>query len=217
MSMLIQSSHCHADRGLDPYFACPEAVHSLLRLEERHLLFRVWEPAAGDGAISKILMTAGCDVLSTDIADYGWDGCRSGVDYLRTACVDGIGTIITNPPFRLAVQFAEKALREVGYVALLLRTNFLESTSRLPFFRRHPPTRIWLSSRRLPMMHRHGWTGPQAPSNTWHAWFFWQRGAEREALQWFDWEDYVGKDGTARRGRIGDMAANQPYRRKSNA
>jgi hypothetical protein len=61
-----------------------------------------------------------------------------------------------NPPFRLAGRFAKKAVGEVGYVALLLRTNFLKSVQRLPFFRQRPPTRIWVSPRRLPLMHRYG-------------------------------------------------------------
>jgi len=36
---------------------------------------------------------------------------------------------VTNPPYKLAVRFARKALNEVPYLALLLRTNFLESTA----------------------------------------------------------------------------------------
>jgi hypothetical protein len=95
------------------------------------------------------------------------------------------------------VRFAEKALREVPYVALLLRTNFLESTARLPFFRRHPPARIWISSRRLPMMHRHGWQGPRAPSNTCFAWFVWDRAAVTgRQVDWFDWHE-VGRPARA--------------------
>jgi len=57
----------------------------------------------------------------------------------------------------------------------MLRTNFVESVSRLPFFRCSPPTRMWVSSRRLPMMHRFGWDGPRATSNTCYAWFIWDR------------------------------------------
>ena len=94
---------------------------------------------------------------ATEIADYGLDGCAVGVDYLKAQPITGVEGIVTNPPYKLAVQFAEKALREVPYLALLLRTNCLESTARLPFFRKYPPARIWISSRRLPMMHRHGW------------------------------------------------------------
>jgi hypothetical protein len=34
---------------------------------------------------------------------------------------------------------------------------------------------MWVSSRRLPMMHRFGWDGPRATSNTCYAWFIWDR------------------------------------------
>jgi hypothetical protein len=39
------------------------------------------------------------------------------------------------------------------------------------------------------MMHRHGWTGKKSSSNTCYAWFIWQAGAEREPVNWFDWQD----------------------------
>jgi hypothetical protein len=135
------------------------------------------------------LQSAGYRVVASDIVDYGLENCRSGVDYLKAKTPAGVQAIVTNPPYRLAVQFAEKALREVPYLALLLRTNFLESTARLPFFRRHQPARIWISSRRLPMMHRHGWKGPRAPSNTCFAWFVWDCSAEQKrVIDWFDWK-----------------------------
>ena len=75
-------------------------------------------------------------------------------------------------------------------MALLLRTNFLESAEREPFFAEHPFARMWVPSLRLPMMHRHGWAGPQAPSNTCFAWFVWDEGAETKGtIGWFDWRD----------------------------
>jgi hypothetical protein len=189
--MRIQSSHTQEDRGLDAYFSPPEAVWSLLAIEAAHLPRRLWEPAAGDGAIVKPLREAGYDVAASDVAEYGLDGCESGVDYLRAQVRPGIEGVVTNPPYRLAMAFAEKALAEVPYLALLLRTNFLESTARLPFFRRHRPARIWISSRRLPMMHRHGWQGPRAPSNTCFAWFVWDARAEqKQRVDWFDWRDH---------------------------
>ena len=113
--------------------------------------------------LSDRLCAAGFDVVATDIVDYGGDSITPGVDYLTAPLPHGVLGIVTNPPYRRAVEFAPKALGEVPYLALLLRTNFLESTARLPFFRKHPPARVWVSSRRLPMMHRHGWAGPQAP------------------------------------------------------
>src|SRR3954464_15396993 len=159
--MRIQSSHPRADRGLDAYFSPPEAVARLVHIERGRLPGCIWEPAAGDGAIVRPLQAAGFDVVASDIADYGLPGCRTGVDYLEAVPPAGVEGIVTNPPYKLASQFVEKALNEVPYVALLLRTNFLESTNRLRFFRTHEPARVWISSRRLPMMHRYGWEGPR--------------------------------------------------------
>jgi len=190
--MRIQSSHSDSDRGLDAYFTPPEATWALLSIEK--LPNYIWEPACGDGAISRVLTKAGKIVFSSDIFDYGFISNETGNewDYFKNAPLDGTEAIITNPPFKRATEFAAKAISEVPFVALLLRTNFLESTSRLPFFRNHPPARIWISSRRLPMMHRHGWTGPEAPSNTCHAWFVWDSHSERKReLNWFDWQDYI--------------------------
>ncbi len=187
--MRIQSSHHHADRGLDAYFSPPEAVLSLLQIEAQHLPKCIWEPAAGDGAIVRPLQEAGFTVIASDIADYGLAGCRAGVDYLTAGPIPGVQGIVTNPPYKLAARFAEKALGQTFYVALLLRTNFLESTARLKLFRQHEPARIWISSRRLPMMHRHGWAGPRAPSNTCFAWFIWdKRSSEKRVIDWFDWK-----------------------------
>jgi len=190
--MRIQSSHDHAARGLDAYFSPPEAVASLIGIEAARLPKRILEPAAGDGAIVRPLREAGHTVIATDIADYGLDDCKTGVDYLKAKPIAGVGGVVTNPPYKLAVQFAQKAIREAPYLALLLRTNFLESTSRLRFFREHQPARIWISSRRLPMMHRLGWTGPRAPSNTCFAWFVWDvKAAEKCIVDWFDWRDFT--------------------------
>ena len=192
--MRIQSTHHHADRGLDPYFTPTEAVTSVLHLEEEHLPSRIWEPAAGNGAIVRPFAAAGYQVIASDVADYGLDDCRIGVDYLSAPAEPDVQGIVTNPPYRLAVAFAEKALQEVAYLALLLRTNFLESTARLPFFRKHPPARIWISSRRLPMMHRHGWQGPEAPSNTCYAWFIWDaQASQKRMVDWFDWKQEIAK------------------------
>jgi hypothetical protein len=188
----IQSSHHHVDRGLDAYFSPPEAVFSLLHIESSYLPKFIWEPAAGDGAIVRPFEAAGFRVIASDIADYGLPNCKTGVDYLSAKPVPGVEGIVTNPPYKLAMRFAEKALRETRYLALLLRTNFLESTARLHFFRKHEPARIWISSRRLPMMHRHGWQGPRAPSNTCFAWFIWDaRSEQKRTIDWFDWKQFT--------------------------
>ena len=166
MTLRINATHRHSDRGLDPYWTPDEATRSLLEIER--LPHVIWEPAAGAGAISKVLRSAGHKVTSSDIARYDDFDLNFSADYLTAPAPHGVQAIITNPPFRLALQFAAKAIAEAPYVALLLRLNFLESVERLVFFSKAPPARILVSSRRLPMMHRLGWAGRQASSGGAH-------------------------------------------------
>ena len=60
--------------------------------------------------------------------------------------------IITNPPFSLAQQIAEKALREImpmGYVVLLLRLNFFGSQKRFRFWQEYKPQAVFIHNKRL--------------------------------------------------------------------
>jgi hypothetical protein len=189
--MLMQSTHIAEDRGLDAYFTPIEAVLAMLDLERRDMPTLLWEPACGDGAIVKPLREHGFAVRASDVVDYGCPDAEIR-DYFDVKNDMPERGIVTNPPFKLALRFAEKAVKESYFTAFLLRTNFLESVERLSFFRRTPPSRIWISSRRLPMMHRYGWNGPKAPSNTCHAWFIWQsdRVTGVPIVQWFDWQEH---------------------------
>jgi len=54
----------------DFYPTPPEAVRALLSVET--FTGSVWEPACGDGAISKVLIEAGFEVVSTDLIDRGF-------------------------------------------------------------------------------------------------------------------------------------------------
>jgi hypothetical protein len=192
--MRVQSRHRYNDGldTLDPYFTCPEAIESLIALEGDHLPHNLWEPAAGDGAIVHPLRATGRSVRASDIHDYGLAGCAVR-DYLTADLPPGIEGIVTNPPYKRALQFAEKALGEVPYVAFLVRSNFdIEGVKRMSWRADHPPTRTWRSARRLPMMHRHGWTWPRAPSNTPYCWLIWERGTPRQFPEDFDWRELLG-------------------------
>jgi hypothetical protein len=158
--MRIQSSHCLDDRGLDAYMSPPCAVLSLMALES--IPTHVWEIASGDGTgMVEPLRAAGHVVRASDIdPKFGFEVA----DYLHTPAMDRSVAIVTNPAFMSALPMLQKAIRESDFVAFLLRTNFLESGRRMPFFQSTPPSRVWISSRRLPMMHRFGWTGPTASS-----------------------------------------------------
>jgi hypothetical protein len=148
------------------------AVEALLSVET--FTGPISEPACGRGAISGVLIEHGYSVVSTDLVARGYGA--GGIDFLLE-WQPRAPNVITNPPYTLALPFAQNALRlTTGKVALLLRLAWLESQERLPFFRSHPPARVWVFSARLPMMHRDGWTGPIASSAIPHAWFVWQHG-----------------------------------------
>ncbi len=92
------------NRHKDDFYATPpEATRALLSVETFKGL--IWEPACGDGAISRVLQER-YPVVSTDLVDRGFG--PSGQDFLmQTRVVDNI---ITNPPFKLATEFIRKSL-----------------------------------------------------------------------------------------------------------
>lgn len=184
----MRMNSCHTDkaRGLDAYWTPKEAVLALTGIER--LPKHIFDPACGNGAILNVLASKDFYVTGADIVDYGWPGTRVQ-DYLTAP--SGGTAVVTNPPYKLAAAFVVKAVQETTYAAFLLRINFLESTRRLSFFRDHPISRIWVSSRRLPMMHRLGWAGPEASSNCAYCWFVWDRqSSDRNRVDWFDWKDF---------------------------
>lgn len=157
----------------DFYPSPPDAVEDLLRVEEFKGL--IWEPACGDGAMSKVLIAAGHKVFSTDIVDRGYGHGQN--DFLKPFLIrTPIKNVITNPPFSLAQPFIEKSLGLVGdggKVAMLLKTIFLEGTKRASFFAKTPPARVWVFSRRL----KFGRNGEPAGSGMMSfSWFVWDKG-----------------------------------------
>lgn len=193
--MRLQSTQSKAVRGLDAYFSPYEAIWPLIDLEE-NMPRHIWEPAAGDGVIVRALRQNGFKVTASDIADYHTRGLgiQTGIDYRNAIIPKGVRGIVTNPPYLLAIEFIRKAIKEVPYSAWLLRSNFLESEGRFSFFRENPPARVLISSRRLPMMHRLGYTGPKSTSNTCFAWFIWDEETpmdQRRKVGWFDWRNHV--------------------------
>ncbi|HGA1423087.1 hypothetical protein [Streptococcus suis] len=60
--------------------------------------------------------------------------------------------IITNPPYFCANEFLRHALeisKEKVKIAMLFRLAFLEGQSRYELFRKHPPKRVYVFSKRL--------------------------------------------------------------------
>jgi hypothetical protein len=188
---LISKTRPYAERGLDAYFTPSEATRALIGLESLPPP-RIFDPCVGNGAILDVLEAAGHRVSGADVRDYGWPATILK-DFLANPS-DLRGTaIVSNPPYRLAQEFLQKVIDEGSpYHAWLLRLNFLESMRRKPFFERHPPSRLWVSSRRLPQLHQHGWVGPKTSSNACYCWFVWDKSSpSKMQFSFFDWADHA--------------------------
>ena len=181
------SSHATADRVEHDFYATDPIAIELL-LDQVQFSNRVWEPACGDGALSKVLLAHGYEVLSSDLYDHGYGVI--GVDFLEnTEPFDG--DIITNPPYKYAAKFARKAIDTVAdghYVAMFLKLSFLETKKRRALFETYPPKYVYVSSSRI-TCGRNGefgdFRGEQGAVA--YAWFIWEKGFHGEPIiRWFN-------------------------------
>ncbi len=171
-----RQSHTYAERGADLYETPPGAVHALLRVEK--LPHRVWEPAAGRGAIVQVLRAAGHAVIASDLVDYGFPLHFVGDFLAQKKAPAGCSCILTNPPFKLIgrkAPFVAHALDLCPRVIMLARITFLEVPDRTDIIEHRGLARVHVFRDRLPMLHRDGWTGPKASNPTCFAWFVWDR------------------------------------------
>jgi hypothetical protein len=105
----------------------PCATEALLRhVELPHYL---WEPCCGDGVgILDVLRAHGHAVIGSDLIEYGRPDCFWRRDFLlEWKAPDGCEGIVTNPPYKMARQFAVHALRLCPRVVMLMRLAFYES------------------------------------------------------------------------------------------
>lgn len=182
------TNHTDKEREQNDYYATePKALELLLDLETFNS--QVWECACGEGHLSKVLESYGYKVLSSDIVDRGYG--QGGVDFLQ--CEDKFdGDIITNPPYKYAKEFVEKAIELIpngNKIAMFLKVQFLEGKARRELFEKHPPKTIWVASSRL-LCAKNGEfqrmrdSGGSAVA---YAWFIWEKGYKgKTVIDWFN-------------------------------
>lgn len=165
--MMVGARDAAADAS--DFYETPEvAIEALLAVERFPL--RIWEPACGAGAITRVLERKGHEVRSEDLYDHGMGNLPTDF-FLRSRAPEGLDCIITNPPYSCATQFVDHACCLVEKSAFLLRLAFLEGQRRQQLFAQHRLSRVLVFSKRLPRMHRVGWTGPRSTSTIAFAWF----------------------------------------------
>ncbi len=139
----------------DAYFTPEAAFRPLLA----HLLpgIEYWEPACGDRRLINWLREK-----PGFVAD--GDDLTNGYDFLKDNTVRGC--ILTNPPYSLALEFCDHALRHAPEVIMLLRLNFLGAQKRYDWWTKNEPNALYILSERP------DFTGGGGDS-TEYAWFIW--------------------------------------------
>lgn len=133
------SNHTEYERQREDYYATePAATEWLCKLVKFD--GPILEPSCGEGHMSKVLEKYGYQVTSRDLIYRGYG--EGGQDFLSIDNMSWDGDIVTNPPYKYAQEFVEKALQIIPdgkKVAMFLKLTFLEGKGRRELFRITPP------------------------------------------------------------------------------
>lgn len=165
----------------DFYATPPKATRVLLRVEE--IIYPALEPACGQGHISKLLNG---NVYSSDLVYRGFG--RGNIDFLETDW-ESFATVITNPPFRLFQEFAEKALEVASKKVILFgKIQALEGQRRVAFLKQSPLRTVYIFSNRIATWYNGSPTdenGKPWASTMCFAWYVWEKGYEgKPRIEW---------------------------------
>jgi len=178
------------ERCGDYYATPPKALEDLLQQEEFE---NVWECADGEGHLCRVLKRHGILAKHSDIV---YRGCGEVIDFLKYEG-EWNGDIITNPPYRWALDFVLKALEIIPTgrkVAMLLRIQFLEGISRRrQLFEENPPKRVYIWSRRIVCAVNGKFDEVQSGAIM-YSWFVWEKGFKGDpVIKWLDKVDNTKK------------------------
>lgn len=116
------------------------------------------EPCAGDGRIFNFLKQNNINTTYSEI--------NEGKDFFDWN--DNVDLIFTNPPFTLAQEFVEHSLAKANTVIMLMRINFLGSKARHEWWKKNPPSSLFVLSTRP------SFTG-KGTDATEYAWYVWDK------------------------------------------
>ncbi len=169
------TNHSKETREPNDYYATePKATYLLMEVETFNK--NIWECACGEKHISNILVESGYNVRNSDIIKRCDD--VEVLDFLNDDIKEWNGDIITNPPYKYATEFVEKALSIVqdgSKVAMFLKIQFLEGKRRKQLFEKYPPKVIYISSSRLNCA-KNGDFAKYQSSAMCYCWYVWEKG-----------------------------------------
>lgn len=161
----------------DAYGTPAYATRALLDRED--FFGTIWEPACGIGMMSKVIEAYYPGMcISTDIRTIPIIYGGKGIDFLSGGYkIDGIiENIVTNPPYKHALKFVERAKSiATEKVAMLMKLTFLEGSTRYAMFHDavFPLKVVYVFSKRLTIV-KEGRTKGSTGMITF-AWFVWER------------------------------------------
>ena len=163
------------------FYATPtEATEALFNVETFE--GNVYEPACGDGAMSKIIEKYN-HCYSSDLCDRGYG--QPNTDFLNTNWTT-VENVITNPPFNLFQEFAEKAIElSKNKVALFGKLQALEGQKRATFLEKSPLKAVYVFKKRITPMRNGKDTdenGKKWASTMAFAWYVWEKGYTGEPI-----------------------------------
>ena len=121
-------------------------------------------------------------VYATDLIDRGYG--ISGIDFLTTYDYPNGYDIFTNPPFKLAEEFAYRGNRILGQgckFGLFVKIQFLESKSRKKLFEEYPPKYIYVYSERQQCSMNGDFENLKAKTQA-YIWVIWEKGWTGETI-----------------------------------
>lgn len=176
------SNHSNKERQSEDYYATePKATQLLLEVEQFSPV--IWECACGGGHLAQVLENNGYEVIATDLIYRGY-GDKESLNFLEETLDEFEGDIITNPPYKYALEFVQKALDSVQVgrkVAMFLKLQFLEGKARKQFFLENPPKVVYVSSSRLNCA-MNGDFDKYESSAIAYAWFVWEKGFKGDPI-----------------------------------
>lgn len=180
------SNHVEHDRAEHDYYATdPKAAELLLEVEPQ--LNNIWECACGEGHLAKVFDKYGKLSKSTDLINRGYGD--EFYDFLKPDAYFWNGDIVTNPPYKYALEFIQQAIKVIAYqrkICMFLKLTFLEGKARKEFFKQYPPKTIYVCSGRIKCA-LNGDFDATGQSAACYAWFVWEKGfTGKPTIEWIN-------------------------------
>lgn len=155
----------------DFYATHPSAAEDLLRVYPS--IMDIWEPACGQGHLAKVFDRQGKLKRATDLYDRGYG--VADIDF-RLESYRHEGWIVTNPPYKHAQAFCEKALELASQgVAMFLKIQFLEGKARKRFYETYPPSFVYVYSTRQVCAMNGNFERYAKANAMCYAWYIWDK------------------------------------------